>query len=324
MVKSRVIGGYGSAGCGNHSGIRTSTRVGVGATATERNRRTLNLVPVARLDEPPRDELLQSIKDMRCWWCGRTKNKDGKPFKSLSLHWKWAHDIDAQWVRDYLGLTTKESFICEETRQKFVERGKRDYDATKLRIHAGCKKRLTTVFLESQNRKIDEYRQKIGEEKFHQQLLDASRKSAEKSTKSNTCIICGKVFTRKGAVRAKTCSRECDSVRRKKFGQRYSMEYRKSKKCSYCGKEFIPSSRRLTCSNECAHSIRSEKAKAATWKLDRARAASSAKRNTMSPRVCDVEGCVRPHKCRGLCSMHYQRQRTKRDKESNERVTPSD
>lgn len=155
--KFKIIGGFGSAGAGNRSGRRISTRAGISSSPKERDRRKEKASRNVSLnDNPPKDEFLRYMEAGQCWWC-----KDGRIFKSLSVHWRKAHGINPQWVRDYLLLPKKHSFISEGTKRLYSERGKRNYDPDKLKYVGGTKE-LSKFGILAQKKRCDDYVVKIG------------------------------------------------------------------------------------------------------------------------------------------------------------------
>lgn len=69
--------------------------------------------------EPSREELLESVRIQRCWWCGRNKSARGREFSSLSRHWLQAHGIRVQAVREFLAVPLKMSFVSDGLKQTF-------------------------------------------------------------------------------------------------------------------------------------------------------------------------------------------------------------
>ncbi len=304
--------GFASAGAGNRTGRRIYRHDGVVPSARERNRRQEKRARDVSLDDsPPKDELMRYIEAGRCWWCN-----DGRIFRSLSGHWRKAHGIDAQWVRDYLGLSKKVSFIGPDLRERFAERGRERYDPDKLSGAKGTQKTATTCFRESQRRKSlaqaqsDGYQDLMRERsaRAHRVLLE---KAIEKRKTVYPCVICGRpVEWKMGKNRPKTCSLECDRERRARASKKFSAEHRppRVKKCAVCGRDYT-SHHRKTCSPECTHILRSQEAKTNIWKLNLATEARLEKLRNRPRPVCAEEGCGRPAICKGLCSMHYQRRR---------------
>lgn len=120
----KIVGGYGSAGAGNKTG-RKSARFG-GANRKARSRVSASgdrdagiesKSTPSRLDEPTRDELLKAIAEGYCWWCGHTHTKEGKEIRLWSQHWRIAHGVDNQDLRNRLGLSKKEKFCTPDLSQ---------------------------------------------------------------------------------------------------------------------------------------------------------------------------------------------------------------
>ena len=299
----RAQGSFGSAGS-SRSLRRTATAVGVGSTAAVARLAENQSLP-QRLDTPTREEVKDSIASMACCFCRTTKT-----FRSLSGHWAKAHGIDVQWVRDYIGVAKDTSFISDETKAIFRERGLRLYDPAKLRQRGGKGSRKLSLFgIAVQRAKLAAIPDKEG------QRRRASQASAAKSTKSNTCIICGKTFTRKHAARLKTCSTLCDRERRRRglrlrIAQGLAAGWVRPatpKDCKNCGKTFY--GHRLTCSSECASTIHRNVARArvAHWQL--VQRLGRQKRANRPTRYCDQ--CERVALAKGLCGKHYQASRVR-------------
>lgn len=115
-----------------------------------------------------------------------------------------------------------------------------------------------------------------------------------------TCPVCGSAIPPKAASgpRRRYCTKKCRSRaeylrQRPKIVARQAELSRKrlassSKPCKQCGTVFTPerSRRQLYCSPPCRR---------------------RAGRNSLT-RSCTTPGCNRPHRARGLCSMHWKRQ----------------
>lgn len=272
----KIQGGFGSAGAGNRTGRRIATRAGISTTAKERNRRQERAAHDIKFDEnPPKDILMNFIEAGRCYWCD-----DGRTFKSLSQHLTRAHGIDLQWLRDYLLLPKKYSFICDETKHLYAERGKMLYDPDKLKP-------------KGEPRKLSLYGRKAQQ---HKALLPKKNKSSYVPTKEHIekmstlghasqtqkaikkrqdnpvyCVVCGKeIDWPVGKSRPRTCSDEC-LLEIKKRNMEKGREVRlKPIKCPICGNEFMPSrGHQKTCGDDdCIHQLKSKIAKeAASWKV---------------------------------------------------------
>ena len=151
-----IVRGYGSAGAGNRTGRRIASTCGVGQTARERSRRVLFRELESRVDEPTKDQLVESISDGRCWWCGQDRNRLGEAL-NLGLHWSRRHGISIQRVRDILQVPKKTTFPTPETHAKLSEISKRRYvqDALAgriLRQNGGKGSRILSVFGVEANR----------------------------------------------------------------------------------------------------------------------------------------------------------------------------
>lgn len=251
----KIQGGFGSAGAGNRTGRRIATRAGISTTAKERNRRQERAAHDIKFDEnPPKDILMNFIEAGRCYWCD-----DGRTFKSLSQHLTRAHGIDLQWLRDYLLLPKKYSFICDETKHLYAERGKMLYDPDKLKP-------------KGEPRKLSLYGRKAQQQKASLAHASQTQKAIKKRQDNPAyCVVCGKeIDWPVGKSRPRTCSVEC-LLEIKKRNMEKGREVRlKPIKCPICGKEFMPSrGHQKTCGDgDCIHQLRSKIAKeSASWKM---------------------------------------------------------
>ncbi len=308
-----VVGGYGSAGAGNRTGRRITTRSGVSTTASERNRRVEKAARDVKLtDDPPKDELLRYLEAGKCWWCD-----DGRVFKSPVQHLR-VHDISVQWVRDYLVLPKTHSFNCEETKQLKSSIAKKNYNPEKLVSPTGAKvKHKSTAWMESQRKKLKKHKEEIGKDAVRRQLKEASRRSKEIQTQKAKekrrrnpayCVICGKEAEwLMGKAKPKTCSDGCLQRLRLENTEEWRTRGVSPRNCINCGKEFVPpNSSRATCSDECASERISKKAKEdAAWKVPLAIEAMKKKRENTPKKLCSVEGCDKIHRCKGFCNKHY-------------------
>lgn len=314
----KIIGGFGSAGAGSRSGRRIMTRGGLSTTAKERDRRKEKAARNVKFDDnPPKDILKNYIDAGRCYWCD-----DGRTFKSLSQHWRQAHGIAHQWVRDYLLLPKSYSFICEETKALYSENGKRNYDQTRLKAKGGPHK-MSEYGKLIQRKKALAWAEKLGPEGYKEHLSRLKKASEQKQTndalekrKNNPahCIICGKELDWPlGKCKPKTCGGDCLMHIR---GENMEKGHKKRDPipCIVCGKEFVPpNSHRKTCGDgKCIHHLQSLAAKeSASWKLPLANKARIEKLKNMPPKMCTINGCNTIQKCKGLCSKHYQQAKEK-------------
>jgi len=109
----KLIGGFGSSGAGNRTGRSIYNRTGLSTTPRERNRRITLLKRIDSSNDPTRQELQESIRIGRCWWCGQDK------FQSLSQHWIKAHGIKKSVICEILQVPQKTSFVSEELKSVF-------------------------------------------------------------------------------------------------------------------------------------------------------------------------------------------------------------
>src|SRR5437773_9355103 len=134
-----IIGGFGSAGAGNRTGRHVMTRGGQSTTPQERLRRNgmdqATGLPLPT--EADRDEFMANLREMRCWWCGRDRNKDGRRWRALSQHWQKAHLIDLREIREYLKVPKSTGFVSDDLHERFSQRSRAAYDPSKLRHHGG-------------------------------------------------------------------------------------------------------------------------------------------------------------------------------------------
>lgn len=314
-----AIGGFGSAGAGNRSGRRIASRAGIGSTASERNRRILKASCESKIAEPPPDELMRWIDAGRCWWCG-----DDKEYRSLSQHFIQKHGIDLQWVRDYLHVPKRHPFISEDLHQSISERSRRLYDPQKFRGVKNTSRKLSAFGVESNRIKALRFRERLGESGMQEHLATMRATGTAKRTQMAEerrrtaiyCVVCGgEVFWPHGKMPTKTCSDKCHRELRSRVtkqniakGALPAIRERLPKTCKGCGDQFYHR-HRTTCSDECAHKVRSDHAKAALWKLQKAKAAFLTKLAVAPKRLCSVAGCERPHRSLGLCESHYRRDR---------------
>lgn len=214
----RIVNGYGSAGAGNRTGRRTASNVGIGQTAAERDRRALRAESVTREGAPQADELRRYIDAGRCWWCDRDKNREGRPWQSLSLHWQRTHGISTQAVCDILGVPKHTSFVSESLRDNQAQRAKRNYNPDKLRCGKGGKKALSAFGIAANRAKFTAVRERLGEPAFRDRMKAMAQLNGERSRKLRPCIVCETTFwpglTHNGVGGRKTCSDVCDRIRR--------------------------------------------------------------------------------------------------------------
>lgn len=267
-----IQGGFGSAGAGNRSGRHIMTRGGLSTTARERSRRALHGCAIADgLKTPTRGELTEAIRVGRCWWCGADRGVDGRTFKSIAAHWRFAHGIGAQVARDILGLPKHASFIVDELKARLSLEGKRRYDPCVLRGKSGVRHELSAFGLSSQRQKIAVAQQRMShmlnnDVEFRERFGAAvSRGQGRVKVTELTCAICGRAFSVRtcDASKYKNCSPECrsESKRRRMKGRATTLETRRrislshskgdvTKECVVCRDVFVVSrkrSGRLTC-----------------------------------------------------------------------------
>ena len=306
--------GFGSAGAGNRSLRRTATRAGIGQTAKIGYLR-LGAHPVTR--EPSAEEVHEGVMAGQCPYCDDTRT-----FKALPQHWVRAHGIDLQEVRDLLGVPKREPLCSSEMSAEFAARQRRLWPFIKDKFLSAPPGR----------REFSKYGRQVQRAKLaaipkaqrEENLRRAGAASAAVNTKSRTCVICGNTERYPGAYRTKTCSKACDSVRRRRAVKKANAEGRGARakrtygNCVICGTRFWNKGLKQTCSTACEHKVRSRNAKNRSpsheRNLRRSQAAARAKKPV---RLCGVPGCKRKHLVHGMCSIHAQRaQAARRKKEA--------
>lgn len=324
----RLIRGFASAGDGNRTGRKISTRGGLTTTSRETNRRK-NRQRGAHDDkilvEIDPEEFWRFYNGGRCWFCGADANDGGKPFKALSQHFSRGHGIDLNDLRDHLLLPRNYSFISEETRKKYSDRGKRLYDPERLKQKPGTRHEIGLYGRISARFRTTK----------EAALPSSIRATQHGLVERFECSTCGRTFDARPSKRRRDgqtfCSPTClvEGRRRRMLAdnptkrpdvalkiskakkgkpnpaaREYARQGRlvvgevaiKWKQCINCGAPFYGHS--MTCSKKCEHENRSKVMQEA------------ARRRLQgdSPRVsCSVDGCSNPHRARGLCAQHYQK-----------------
>ncbi len=276
-------------------------------------------IRLARLDNPTRDEILDSLKGMFCAWCD-----DRRTFKALGAHWFFAHGMYTQEVRDLLGVKKRTPFICEALRHVMSLRAKRLYPEHKATLvpKKGVKRVLSKFGIESQRKKWENLEKRLGPEGMQKQRLAANVLGAAANhakyldRAQKTCIICGQDFFRPaGSSRALTCGDVCEKELHIRDGKRRfssgilantPIGKRKLKTCPNC-KKVGWWSNRGTCSEECRHTLVSRNSSSAMNrdKLRRMSEAHAEYLASLPKRLCTMEGCTGKHVGRGLCKKHY-------------------
>lgn len=288
---------------------KTGTRAGVGTTPGVVDMVIESGTLPAMLGDPAVDDIFRAIEDGHCLWCG-----DSRVFSSLSGHWTRGHGFVLQEIRDLLKVPKQYAFISDELRAVQSANGKRHYDSEKLRQRPGQRRELSAVGLDSQRAN---WRKWHTAPEFDEARREANRKSGETRIKSNICVICDETFRFKGAIRRVTCSRECDSERRRRgalsrMGEPNNPAGRKKwKECAECGAQM--SGVRVTCSSACEAVRRSAFAASRTDHIALMRERMAEELAARPPRFCDVDGCGGSYRAKGLCGMHYQRSRAGRE-----------
>jgi hypothetical protein len=256
-------GGFGSAGAGNRTGRNIMTRGGMSTTPRENARRSGH--PVTRPGVPIKEVLAEYIRSNRCWWCGADRTVDGRPFKSLSGHWRWAHGIDAQIVRDILLVSKRTSFITEDLKFHLSAEAKRRYDPKVLKGNHGKAHHLSAFGVLSQQSKLGLAREKLKksftDEEFRAKFSEAvSMAQGGVSLAEKECVVCKRIFIvkAKNYNRYATCGPECRSEHRRcrMLGRVVSEDTRKkisqanskgdiTKTCVICWSVFTVSRRRM-------------------------------------------------------------------------------
>lgn len=217
----RTQGGFGSAGAGNRTGRNTMTRGGLATTGKAQRKRSQREVT----GTPTREELTESIRLMRCWWCGAESGVDGRPFKSLAGHWRWAHGIDAQLARDILRVPKHTAFIDLDLRDRLSRESKRRYRPDLLRSVKSSSPRLLSAFGVESNRQKIKLAQAVVAEKLKTDAEFSARFKAAVSKSQGglsmitaECVICGSPFVVKSKNRSRivTCSKACRAERKRR------------------------------------------------------------------------------------------------------------
>ena len=221
----------------------------------ERDRRTTSRVPAPRLDDPTAEELRESIRLMRCWWCGRDRTKAGKHFEALSGHWTRGHGINLQHVRDSLDVPKTYAFISDAMHERLVARGKRRFaedpvlfkqqlhprgNPRQLSLHGKKVARVKAhkqrealilqlgeeagraIYQAQRRRPSEETRQRLGETAYRERLRQLAIASGLAQRKPRLCTVCKCAYWRKDMIRGREgwrpCSQACDRVRRSWYG----------------------------------------------------------------------------------------------------------
>ncbi len=229
-------GGFGSAGAGNRTGRTTWTATGRHQTAWTRNNAILDQES-PRLDDPSPEELSESIRIGRCWWCGR----DG--FTFISSHWSQIHGIKPDYVRNILMLPRHSSFLSPEfkaqrsaTAKTLLAQGRIRLGSTgamrkpKLtaygeRYQAVKTARLQNLTLaqrqECARRSRETRIANLGVDGYLAQLRAMAKKGRAAQQIPRTCVVCGESFLLRtssthGQGARKTCySGPCEKAYRR-------------------------------------------------------------------------------------------------------------
>lgn len=218
-MKPHIIGGFGSAGAGNRTGRKINTRAGLDTNARERVRRQVRSDDDSNPTPPTVDEVKEAIRLRVCWICGRTGNRDGKPFSELVYHLVGGHGLNLNVLRDEMGVTKRFKFISDEMRSRQSERGKLNYDPVRL---DGRKQRGKKHVYSLAGRAVHMAKQWHITKDSQRMATEAARSKAIslRGMRETVCSMCGVLFRQrwvgKGHARRRTCSDTCESLRKKK------------------------------------------------------------------------------------------------------------
>lgn len=298
----RIQTGFGSAGAGSRAARRKATSAGVGQTYAVEGLRLIARARQGHLNEVDRHTIEEAVREQLCCFCD-----DPRTFKNVGTHWRLAHGLAFNDLRDAMLWPRRTPLASTEVRQARSKQSRALWTPEQgAKMQAGQK---------GAKKSIGTYGRRAQSAKGHFGGI------ATRHWK--VCQICGDDYY--GAKQYKTCRKpECTSALRSRQSQRpapwnANRPPRPSRMvpCSVCGKNLVVAWRRKTCSDECRSRALAEAVsrpeRQAAWREGAARRVERLK--ATRPQACIVDDCEGRPVGRGLCERHYRQQPDQREKQ---------